>query len=422
MVFDSVREELAMKISPLPKPGTGELNPIPNVSITSVTSKPFGKFADDSFSDNSNDILDLTVEEQIAEMPVKVKLETSDLPPKPTSPTLAEFHTKSASLPEWRLQLQNAVRLRTEQPSEKTKSAPVLSKAALKTDGATALQPRIEEVIETKVSANPALDRALKRIEESRQKFSSAETNITAQNPVTEFPVMESRNRPVTPIIGQRTGIVTKFPVKEVSPATETKPDTNKLPSLIEGSLKSFSGESVFADPGRKFEENNPHITDTTGFEGQDNSAELSISGETETEEFDDCAPLSLRFNAAVFDLLIGSFLSLLLLSPFILANGNFFSTQGILAFLATCSIVMFIYLTASIGFLGRTFGMKLFSLEIIDAEENAYPTIHQAAVSSSVYLVSLALGGLGFLPILMNKEKRAAHDLLSGTIIVKEY
>ena len=82
----------------------------------------------------------------------------------------------------------------------------------------------------------------------------------------------------------------------------------------------------------------------------------------------------------------------------------------------------MFIYLTTTVGLSGKTLGMKLFSLEIVDIEENAYPTFHQAAVSSAVYLLSLALGGLGFLTLLMNNEKRAAHDLLSGTIIVKEY
>ena len=141
-----------------------------------------------------------------------------------------------------------------------------------------------------------------------------------------------------------------------------------------------------------------------------------------ETEDIDDCAPLSLRFNAAIFDLLIGSFLSLLLLSPFMLLNGKFFTSEGLMAFLATCSIVMFIYMTTTVGFMGRTLGMKLFSLEIVDIDENAYPSLHQAAVCSSVYLVSLALGGLGFLTVFLNHEKRAAHDLLSGTIVVKEY
>ena len=55
---------------------------------------------------------------------------------------------------------------------------------------------------------------------------------------------------------------------------------------------------------------------------------------------------------------------------------------------------------------------MKLFSLELVDAEQSEYPTLHQAAVSSSVYLLSLAAGGLGFIPMMMNEEKRRPTTL----------
>ena len=142
---------------------------------------------------------------------------------------------------------------------------------------------------------------------------------------------------------------------------------------------------------------------------------------ETELHEYDDCAPLAMRFNAGLFDLIIGSFVSLFLLSPFMLLGGTWFSFSGFFTFAATCAIVMFIYLTTSIGLYGRTFGMRLFSLEVVDIEGENYPSLHQAAVSSSVYLLSLALGGIGFLTLPFTEEKRAVHDIVSGTIIVKE-
>jgi uncharacterized RDD family membrane protein YckC len=142
---------------------------------------------------------------------------------------------------------------------------------------------------------------------------------------------------------------------------------------------------------------------------------------EAELEEFDDCAPFAMRFNAGLFDLIIGSFSSLFLLAPFMLLGGNWLSTAGFFAFLATCAIVMFVYMTTAIGLYGRTFGMRLFSLEIVDIETEDYPSFHQAAVSSAVYLLSLAIGGIGFLTVPFNEEKRAVHDLVSGTIIVKE-
>ena len=140
-----------------------------------------------------------------------------------------------------------------------------------------------------------------------------------------------------------------------------------------------------------------------------------------ELEEADDLAPFSMRFGAGLFDLIIGGFATAILLSPLMLSGGSWMSLSGVLAFSAALAIVLFVYLTLTVGFTGRTFGMRLFSIEMVDAEENAYPTLHQAAVSASVYLLSIALGGIGFLPVLFNDEKRAAHDILSGTILIRE-
>jgi uncharacterized RDD family membrane protein YckC len=65
---------------------------------------------------------------------------------------------------------------------------------------------------------------------------------------------------------------------------------------------------------------------------------------------------------------------------------------------------------------------MRLFSLELVDIEGEHYPTIHQAAVSSAVYILSLTFGGAGFLTLLFNDEKRAVHDIVSKTIVVKGF
>jgi uncharacterized RDD family membrane protein YckC len=198
--------------------------------------------------------------------------------------------------------------------------------------------------------------------------------------------------------------------------------DTNKLKPLPNSMIISSSIEkkSVQELPAAEAAPDAPLIkisrVKTEMDEGE------SFEPETMDDEIEDLAPFAMRFNSGLFDLIIGAFTSLILLAPFILSGGSWFSIPGLLAFLVTCSIVMFIYLTTAIGLCGKTLGMKLFSLEAIDIEENDYPTFHQAAVSSSVYLVSLALGGIGFLPALFNSERRTAPDLLSGTIIVKEY
>ncbi|HEX3101264.1 MAG TPA: RDD family protein, partial [Pyrinomonadaceae bacterium] len=139
-------------------------------------------------------------------------------------------------------------------------------------------------------------------------------------------------------------------------------------------------------------------------------------------DEIDDLAPFSMRFGAGLFDLIIGGFVSALLLSPFAFSGANWTTTFGILTFLAATAIVSFLYMTISVGFFGKTMGMRLFSLEVVDALENEYPTLQQAAISTSIYLISMALAGTGFITALFNEERRAAHDLLSGTIVVREF
>lgn len=139
-------------------------------------------------------------------------------------------------------------------------------------------------------------------------------------------------------------------------------------------------------------------------------------------EEIEDLAPLGQRFNAGLFDMLICAFAALLLLSPYIMMGGNIMSTTGLLLFFVACGLTTVVYQTLSIGLRGKTFGMRIFALEVIDIEENEYPTFAQALGNSLVFVASLAFLGLGFVTILFNPERRAIHDLVSGTLIVREY
>ena len=427
MVFDSVREELALKISPIPKMTIAEESKI------ELKNKPFSQ-------------LPLDINLPIVNKPVEIiipmvnKPLTSEIRVKHTMPTLVEFHNKNATVPEWRLQLQNSVRMRNERNAETLATSFIQTtprRTNLVTNGATALKAEQFEQIDPLttvnpiIASNPTLAKAMQRIEASRKKFYiepvETEIEVPANLPVQKtFPYsvvsksseFTNENNLETP-----TKFVPNYKVGEPLIETKAKFDTNKLPSLpnIDSNV-SKPAISITKVDLNLVDDYLPNVHTTFSPEVVAYGEAQAVESTDETGEIDDCAPISLRFNSAIFDLIIGSFASLILLAPFMLLNGKFFTLAGFFAFLATCSIVMFIYLTTTVGLIGKTLGMKLFSLEIVDIEENAYPTFHQAAVSSAVYLLSLAFGGLGFLTLLMNNEKRAAHDLLSGTIIVKEY
>jgi uncharacterized RDD family membrane protein YckC len=434
---DSVREELKDRISTAPKPVKIEVKtnspviaPKPTPTVTSMKAE---------FT-----IEDAPKSPRILKQPqipvaVAAKTNTTEIAAKPTSPTLVEFQNKNALLPEWRLQLQNAVRKRVDNVSTsattvETKPTTV-SRVHLPTNGANALKAEIVEESAPVASGNPKLANALKRIEASRKRFLPEEIkDLDVPKPPSPTP---SKNYPF--YIATKNAEILPKPteIKSVAPAVpkpafEDLPviekkqlDTNKLKSLpnaavISTNLEKLSDDSLEIDEEPK---NAPRISISRVKTDKDEEIlELEDAELIEEEEIEDLAPFAMRFNAGLFDLIIGAFTSLILLSPFMLSKGNWFSLAGLLAFLVTCAIVMFIYLTTAIGMFGKTVGMKIFSLETIDIEENDYPTFHQAAVSSSVYLVSLALGGIGFIPALFNSERRTAPDLLSGTIVVKEY
>ncbi len=413
MVHDSVREELVRKISATAKPSDFELK---GNKMSQNKTNQSAKIAHAQLPDAAP------------------KTATTEIAAKTTSPTLVEFHSKNATLPEWRLQLQNVVRQRQEREVTMETEIETVPAVQLISSGANAL--KAEPVIEPQVfqHKNPTLNSALERIQKSRRAFLADEEPKPAP---TATPAKAGKNFPFY-IAGKTSDAA--FKPAEINPpinqyakpklasslrADKEKLDTNKLPPIPKPApiATSFESRPVTLDEVKPPVEEivKPEIKADKPIKIEIvETEEVVETKETEVEEFEDLAPFAMRFNAGLFDLIIGSFTSLFLLSPFML-SGKWLSTAGIFAFLATCAIVMFIYLTTAIGFYGRTFGMRLFSLEIVDIETEDFPSLHQAAVSSAVYLLSLALGGIGFLTIPFNEDKRAIHDLISGTVVVKE-
>ena len=396
MSSDSVREELIGKISARLKPLRVE-----NIESVKARENPMPS------QTPANPVI-MTESQPVSEPP---KTATANIAVKATNPTLVEFHNKNAAVPEWRLQLQNAVRQRQGQ----SQTAPTIEepitqpRAKLVTSGANALKAEAVEAPQPALQKNPDLARALDRIEKSRQKF------LVEEPPAVEVTAAKA-NKNFTLYIASRTNEADIKPAQVNPPVgTYAKPklaaspkaeklDTNKLPALDATIAENFTTPSADLEKIETIAEK-----------------EIKKIKVEEVEEYDDCPTFAMRFNAGLFDLIIGSFASLVLLSPFMMMGGSWLSGAGFFAFAATASLVMFVYLTVSIGLYGRTFGMRLFSLELVDIGGEEYPTFHQAAGSSSVYLLSLAFGGLGFLPVFFNAEKRAAHDLISNTIIVRE-
>ena len=414
MVKDSVREELEVK-SALP--------------VKFVDSEQKGA----SLMSNKPNPIKLSEPKSLPLKTMTAELSSMKTEPKTAPPSLVEFQNKNATLPDWRLKMQNAARQRIETyHGEVKESAPVLHRTQTATNSANALKVEVIENIEPVFYKNETVSKALKRIEESRQKFLiEVQLQPTEIKPETE----QSKNYPF--YIAARTNepAPIKTPEKasvNVSPKPKLLTsvrningdlDTNKLPPLQPKPAQiSTSFDKPLTIPiSPEFAEIKKDEQPIAVKIKETAIEETAVEIQEEVEENDDLAPVAMRFNAGLFDLIIGSFAGLILLAPFMMSGGNWFSFLGFLAFAATTSVVMFIYMTTTLGMFGKTLGMRIFSLELVDIEVNEYPTFHQAAVNSSVYLLSLAFGGIGFLTVPFTEEKRAVHDIVSGTIVIKE-
>lgn len=422
MVNDTVREELQAKIERISGPLERKPSPIISNKIPEL----------DELTHEMPAAPAKPIETTQERSPKSARTETIEFRGKNTSPTLVGFQPKSNTVPDWRLQLQNSVRQRKSDapPSSPTGvgSQPVIQRQ-LVTNGANAIKAQFVEDPAASDHANPRIANALKRIEDSRRRYLPGDRHGTAAVPAKEQPqraypfnvVARSNETTPAPSAPQATVNAPPKPRLVSSMRIEKKKyDTNKLPTLHVTNPEVESSPITAPDEHLSISLRVPAAEIAPTIE----QAEIEFPMVEETgfaDDIDDLAPHSSRFLAGLFDMIIGGFVTAIILSPLFVSGRPLFTIAGVLAIAATFGIVMFIYLTLAVGLRGRTLGMRLFSLEIVDAEENEYPTLHQAAVNSAVFLLTLPWLGIGFVPAFVNEERRAAHDLVSGTILVKE-
>lgn len=443
-MFDSVREELQSKItsgrlSPRPeafseptpvivKPVT--FAPALQASVPLVPTKIPNPVALPVFAGGGVAATAVAVA-QPREKAREKAVPTADLVTPKTSPTLVGFQSSNPTLPDWRVKLQNAVQQRKGNAAGNTVvNGPILPATAAEPVRKPVAVPPAATPVESKPEiSNPRVAAAMRRIEESRKTYAEPAKKPVLPKVVAKPYKFDVFNGPQTETThtAQRVRTVPP-PLQVVSPAQPVKRDTNKLPPI---SMRAVPVAEPTVFERSESREQSIHTTTPSEFsainririkaDAEHYEAEPVVTSE-QSEEIEDLAQVSMRFGAAFFDLIITGFASMLILSPIALTRGGWFSLAGMLTLAGVTAIVTFFYMTVCLGFYGKTLGMRLFSLELVDAVENEYPTLHQAAVSSSVFIISLLFGGAGFATMFFNEEKRAAHDLVSGTILVREF
>jgi uncharacterized RDD family membrane protein YckC/uncharacterized Zn finger protein (UPF0148 family) len=313
------------------------------------------------------------------------------------TPSLIEFPgVNRTSLPEWRKELGERVREAQEKRAQKA-----MIEAAEIEPLFSELEPKAAPMLELLPQAeitpmNPLVVAALRRIERAHSQPGGNGAAATALA-YEEQPTLDlNATIPTDPAIDEvvskpeRVHNLAVVPTPEVTTA-EAPPEPRKPRRVIDDRN----------DPCLNYLDSIP-------------TAVLVESREYES------APVFRRLLSAVTDLAVVGLIS----SPFLALIGltNFeWQNPRVIGFVVgTFLVVGFLYLTVSVAFTGRTLGMKLFALRVIDARTGLIPTGSQSAGRSVVYLLSLASAGIALMYLFINHEKHTVHDRFTRTAVIR--
>ena len=125
------------------------------------------------------------------------------------------------------------------------------------------------------------------------------------------------------------------------------------------------------------------------------------------------------RLAAMLYDTLLIVALLFLVTIPFIaMRGGEPVETSDNALFRAVLALALYAFFVGFWTWRGRTLGMQSWGLQL-ETMDGAKPGFAQATVRFFAALLSWAPLGLGFLWQLVDKDKLAWHDRLSGTRLV---
>ena len=349
---------------------------------------------------------------------------TSDSPTSPLErkSTLIEFPGISRnSLPEWRKELSEKVREVQERRARE--AAREAAEAEQQRAEADVNPPQLELLQPTETPAmNPLVAAALKRIERAHQSASvearpprTSLATAVAYAPEREENIM---NETVPPTI-QLEFETEPVAVDEPPPAVEKShlaivPPPPSEPEVIETEPVPLEAEPVRqrsgpARPARRLiVENDPVLNYLDAI-----PRNLRVDDMTSQS-----ASAFRRVVSAVLDLIFCALLTAPIAGALYLNGENFLDTRVLVVLGGSLVVLMFIYLTLTTALTGRTCGMRLLSLRVIDTKTGLIPTGGQSVGRSFFYLLSLA-SVVGILFALISREGYTVHDRATRTAVV---
>jgi uncharacterized RDD family membrane protein YckC len=335
----------------------------------------------------------------------------------PSTSKLIEFPGVSrSSLPQWRKELSERVR----EVQEKRAREAALEAAEVKSldnqDGPHAA-PLLELLPQADVAPlNPIVTAALRRIERAHHAAAvqggNRSVRTTGGAALAYVTANDYRVEAASAFEISGVGGVGSVESQRFDDFPETEPDQiEKVHNLVVVPPQFTEDDSQIPKPKprRMIAENDPALNYLDS---------VPTSVRVDVVKYQHASALA-RVLGAVIDLMVVA----LLCAPFAalveLTYGNWKDFRVAATGAALFSVMSFLYFTISTALTGRTFGMRLFSLRIVDARTGLIPTGKQSAGRALVYLGTILTLGLASLYMLIDRDRQTAHDRLARTTVI---
>jgi len=331
--------------------------------------------------------------------------------------TLIEFPGANRhSLPEWRKGLSE--RVREVQERRAREAAREAATTESPSNDSEAIQPQLELLPPAEMpEMNPLVAAALKRIERAHQSTSpdpTQQVNVLA-TAVAYAPAREEREPEVLTEVTTPQLIFDSEVEEQIEVGTIAPPQIEKSHNLVVVA-------TIEPEPDQKHLDTKPAPKRLIVDDPNDPALNYldSISRTVRVDEVDTQRPAAFRrFVCAFFDLIICALFCAPIAFAMRVTGSNLQDLRVIEVLAGSLVVVTFIYLTLSTALTGRTFAMRLFSLRVIDTKTGLIPTGSQSVGRSFLYLISIALAGLGILFALISREGQTAHDRFTRTAVI---
>lgn len=319
------------------------------------------------------------------------------------SSTLIEFPSQRpvrASLPDWRLELNEKVRaIKARRSMEAMVGEATAARRATSTsaDAETAApEPEAAQQPLHEEHANPIVAAALDRLRRA-----------------------SANSMPQPTPIGRRGSAATARVAALSPPQTATHAMPVQQSSAL-AAVEPYHASLVEATPVREELFDPAELLEGLDDEAFDPHAIVAHAALLPPAPMAERASLPARALAGAID--VGIFV--LVSVPFVVTtwaiNGDFTRTPVLVLLTVTLALLAAYYLLAMFSIGGRTIGMMLGGLRVVDEHGND-PSARALFLRATGYVAAAAPAGLGFAWAIVNRDRCGLHDLLSGTRVVRD-